>query len=260
MLLNGVVLGSCVESAYFALVNELHFIPTRKTPYLFYELSDIKIFGLSKKSEIWDKLNLMIGLLSKRIALEETSNIRVSEDIIRIAKGNITFKYQFDNIYIFDPTGIELENEIEYARPKTYRVLDDFELSVLGPRKYELAPLINDDNFAKELHFYCSDRVDGADYITYCVVESELTQEQLNSFDYSDSMVRFVVERHLSSIGVYGRLMKHYTSGKPKYRKPKVLHVKRVVEEKDNNTYRQTKNIKFLSLSLRELIEESTKR
>ena len=84
MLLKDVVLGSCIESAYFALVNELYFIPTRKVPYLFYEESDIEILGLSRKSEIWDKLNLMLGLLSKRIAFEDTSSIKIDENMIKI--------------------------------------------------------------------------------------------------------------------------------------------------------------------------------
>jgi len=259
MLLSGVVLGSSIESAYFALVNEYHFIPTRKTPHMFYEKSNIKVLGLSNKSEIWDKLNLMLGLLSKRISFEETSNIRVHDDMVRVVTGNVTFKYQFDRLYIFDPTDIQIDAEILETNPKTYRVFDDFELSVLGPKRYQLDPIIDGEDLGKQLHFYCSDRVDGADYITDCIVESELTQEQLNSFDYSDSIVRFIVERHLSSVGVYGRLMKYYESGKPKYRKPKVVHVKRIVQEKDNNIYQQTEHIKFLNLSLGRIIEESTK-
>lgn len=259
MLLSGVVLGSSIESAYFALVNEYHFIPTRKIPYMFYEKANMKVLGLSNKSEIWDKLNLMLGLLSKTISFEETSNIRIHDDMIRVTTGNVTFKYQFDRLYIFDPTGIQVDTEILETNPKTYHVFDDFELSVLGPKRYQLDPIINGADLGKHLHFYCSNRVDGADYITDCVVESELTQEQLNSFDYSDSIVRFIVERHLSSVGVYGRLMKYYESGKPKYRKPKVVHVKRIVQEKDNNIYQQTEHIKFLNLSLGQIIEESTK-
>ena len=142
--------------------------------------------------------------------------------------------------------------------PKTYRVIDDFELSVLGPKRYELDPLCYSTSLVKELHFYCSGRVDGSDYITDCVTESELTQEQINSIDYSDSMVRFVVERHLTSLGVYGRLMKYYDSGKPKYRKPKVVHAKRLAYEKDNNLYKDSDKIVFLDKSLGEIIEEST--
>ena len=260
MLLKGIVIGSSIEAAYYSLVNDLYFMPTKKIAPMFYERSPIKLFGLTKRSEIWDKINLMLGLLSKRIHSVEQSNIRVIDDVVRISSGNVTFKYQFENLYVFDPTGIQFENEIEVVNPKTYKVYDDFELSTLGPKRRQLDPITGQCGFVKEMHFYCSGRVDGSDYITDCMVESELTHEQINSFDYSDSMIRFVVERHLTSIGVYGRLMKYYTSGKPKYRKPKVVHVKRLAFDVDNNKYKDGKKVVFLDKSLREIIEESTKR
>lgn len=260
MLLNKIVIGSSIESAYYALVNECYFIPTTRGPLMFYDHSEISLFGLKEKSKIWARLNLILGLISRRIAFEDVSKIRILDSEVRLSTGNSTFKYQFEKMFIFDPTKIQMDNEIEHHRPPTFRVLDDFELSTLGPKRHELKSTPSTTGFAKELHFYCSDRVDGADYITDCVVESELTRDQLNSFDYSGSMARFVVERHLTSIGVYGRLMKYYESGKPKYRKPKVTHVKRVSYEIDNNIYRDTAEVKFLSLSLGEVIEESTKR
>lgn len=260
MLLKGAVIGSSIQAAYYALVNEYCFIPSRKMPIMFYESPEVSLFGLNKAPDIWSRLNLMLGLLSKRIAFEDTSNIRVTDDIIKITTGNLTFKYHFERLFIFDPTGIQTESEIQKVRPRTFIVFDDFELSVLGPRRYELEPITKGSGFARELHFYCSGRVDGSDYITDCVMESELSYEELNSFDYSDSIARFVVERHLTSAEVYGRFMKYYNSGKPKYRKPKVVHVKRVSHEKDNNQYRDTEKVKFLDLSLRQIIEESTKR
>ena len=85
-----------------------------------------------------------------------------------------------------------------------------------------------------------------------------MTQDQLGSVEYSDSMIRFVVERHLVSVGVRGRFMKYYDSGTPKYRKPKVKHVKRISFEKDNNRYKDTEKIKFMNISLEEINEDST--
>ena len=129
----------------------------------------------------------------------------------------------------------------------------------MGEKRYNLKPIIRKAGFASRLHFYSSDRVDGSNFITDCVVQSQLTQDQLNSFDYSDTMARFVVERHLNSIGVYGRAMAKYKSGKIKYRKPKVSHMKRWVREQDNNVYEESESVKFLNLSLGKIIEKSTK-
>lgn len=260
MLLKDVVIGSSVEAAYYALVNEFHFIPTRKIPPMFYEETSISILGTKRASESWSKINLMLGLLSKKISSSSIPSIRISDHNLRFTIGITTFKYKFENIYIFDPTGIVFENEVLNAKNKTFIVYDDFELSSLGPKNSTLKSLSGNKNFCKHLHFYCSDRVDGANYITDCVVESELNIEQLKLFDYSDSMVRFFVIRHLTDIGVHGSLMGYYKNKSPKYRKPKVVHVKRLLVEKDNSTYKDTENVKFLNLSLEEIIEQSTKR
>jgi len=260
MLLTGVVIGSTVEAAYYALVNEYHFTTTRKTPPMFYERLDVSLFGKTSTAEAWTKLNIMLGLLSKRLPTKPNTSIRISDQQIRITSDNVTFKYNFDKMFLYDPSGIQLDNEIKQVKEKTFIVLDDFELSVLGPKRYSLPPITGSQGVCRELHFYSSDRVDGADYITDCVVESELTMDQLKSFDYSDSMIRFLVKRHLTSINVNGRLMKHYKNGNPKYRKPNVVHVKRLLQEKDNNIYKDTKHVKFMNPSLGEIIEQSTKR
>lgn len=260
MLLGTAVIGSTVEAAYYALVNDFYFISTRKTPPMFYKKLEHRIFDLENETEAWSKLNVMLALASKRVAFEDGFNVRVSENIIKFLTGNVSFKYKFEELHIFDTTGIQLENEQIETKPKTYVIFDDFELSVLGPKRYHLPSVSSKSGFIKELHFYSSNRVDGSDFITDCVVESELTHDQLNSFDYSDTMVRFYLERYLKSIGVHGRFMRLYKNGKAKYRKPKVVHVKREVYEKDNCTYRDTESIKFLNLSLGEIIEQSPKR
>lgn len=249
MLLDTVVIGSTLESAYYALINECYFVPNRQDVPIFYK----------ENVNSWSKLNIMLGLLSKRVAFEDEGTIRIVDNQLRISAQNKTYKYNFEECLIFDPTGIQFENEIGQTRPKTYTVYDDFELSIMGPKRYHLDSITGGSGFAKELHFYCSGRVDGSDYITDCVVESELTKNQLYDFEYSDSMVRFVVERHLKENGVNGRFMKYYNNGSPKYRKPKVIHKSRSVFERDNNSYVDTKSIKFINMSLEEIIEQSSK-
>ena len=249
MLLNKVVIGSTIEAAYYALLNDCYFVPNRQFAPIFYR----------ENTETWPKLNFMLGLLSKLISFEDIETIRLVDNQLKIISQNTTYKYSFETCFIFDPTAIQLDNNIVTTKPKTFLVLDDFELSTMGKHRFDIEPITGGGNFAREVHFYSSDRVDGASYITDCVVESELTQDQLSSFDYSDTMARFVVERHLTSVGIYGTFMEYYKSGKPKYRKPKVKHVKRLVYPKDNNIYADTESVKIINLSLEQIIEKSTK-
>jgi hypothetical protein len=256
MLLGQVVIGGSLESALYALVTDSYLIDRSPDPQLFYQKSEVPIFGLVSKSQIYAKIAFMLSLLGKRLPAKETDSIRVSENQLKIISGNTSFKYQFDSVVVFDPTGVDFDNKILISKEKTFQVIDDFELSVLGEKKTEIQSLSEDRDFVRQIHFYCSDRVDGANYITDCVAESELTQEQMYNFDYSDTMARFVVERHLQEVGVMGSFMNFYKNGTPKYRKPKVIHVKRIVKEKDNNLYEDSDTIKFVHFSVQEILDE----
>ena len=227
---------------------------------MFFRELEVPLLGMKIESDAWNKLNLILGLLSKRIAFEVPIKIKVSENTLKISDDNTVFKYNFQKLYVFDPTGVSLENKIFKANKKTYTILDDFELSTLGPKRYSLQSISKGNSYLKEMHFYSSDRVDGSDFITDCVVESELDENQIKMFDYSDTAIRFEVERHLQKIGVKGRFMKRYKSGKVKYRKPKVVHARRIIAERDNNIYESTKTVQVINPTLRQIIEESSKR
>ena len=256
MLLKKVVIGSSVEAAYYAFVNDAYFIPNRKDPPMFYRRLSVPILGFDFEPGAWSRLLLVLGLLGRLVEHEDTSTIRFDENTLKIAASNTTYKYEFEDCAVFDTTHLQLENKVRTARPKTFLVLDDFQLSMLGNKWESLPNMEKDLDFGGKLYYYISDRVDGAHFITDCVLESKLTHEQINSFDYSDSIARFVVSRHLKEIGINGQFMTHYQNGKPKYRKPRVKHVGRFVYEKDNNSYYNTKNVKIINKSLEETINE----
>lgn len=254
MLLDRVVIGSSVEAALYALLTDSYLVDRDLGPSLFYKKLSTPVLFSDSQAEVYTRITLMLALLGKRLPVNSQDSIRVRNEELRIISDNTTFKYPFGSMCVFDPTGVDFENEVENTADKTFLVIDDFELSVLGSKKESIQPIESGEGFVKELHFYCSDRVDGANYITDCVAESELTQEQLYLFDYSDTMVRFVVERHLQSLDIRGSFMNYYKNGTPKYRKPNVRHVKRLVREKDNNTYRDSEVIKFINLTIEEII------
>lgn len=234
MLLKTVVIGSNVESANFALINDYYFINVREYLQPFYEnISD------------WSRVILELGFSGKLLSYEECPRIRIEDNNIKISSDSKVYKYSFNTCYVLDPTRVNHENQILKPKNKVFLVLDDFELSQLGKVRSSIPDSSERSNFCRKILFYTSNRVDGANYITDCVVESLLTQESLNNFDYSDTMVKFVVERYLKSQGIRGVFMNLYKNGTPKYRKPLVKHVRRLVIEKDNNLYKDSETIKF---------------
>ena len=235
MLLESVVVGSTLEAAEFALASGHYFINVRKHLQPFYE-----------NIEAWVRITLELGLSGKLLSYDITPTVRIEDDIIKITSDSKVFKYKFGCCYVLDPVRVRHENQILKTKPKTFLVLDDFELSRLGEKRDGSIPnLKSNSDFARRMVFYTSDRVDGALYVTDCVVESLLTHENLNSFDYSDTMVRFAVERYLKSQDVNGIFMNLYKNGTPKYRKPTAKHVRRLVIENDNNEYKDSETVKF---------------
>ena len=69
-------------------------------------------------------------------------------------------------------------------------------------------------------------------------------------------MARFAVIRHLTSIGIHGNFMNLYKNGLPKYRKPKVVHKKRLVLEREQTIYENSERVKFLRLTIKEIFDE----
>lgn len=255
MLLERLVVGSCVNSALFSFLTDSYYLPTLKFGPLFYKSVPIKIFSTAREDYTWSRLLLLLSLSGRLLSYEEIQNIRLAERIVKISTRDGFFKYGFGKCAVFDPTSLDIENLPITASPEMYLVYDDFELSNLGGKHTFLDSKNSKGPLAKNIHYYTSDRVDGANYVTDCVVESQLTKQQIHSFDYSDTMARFAVERHLQEIGIKGSFMNFYKNGAPKYRKPKVFHKKRIVIEKDTNSYQNSQSIKFLNMSWKEILD-----
>lgn len=255
MFLERLVIGSNLESITYAFLSDSFFLPTSTGP-IFYERLKARILPSSRKDYTWSRLQTILALSGKLLNYEGINSIRVSEDDIKVSSSEGLYKYTFAHCDVFDPTGVSVSNEVKKHKESKYIVHDDFEISQLGGKHQHLEPKLTDDTLASEIHFYTSSRVDGANYVTDCVSESILNKEQINDVDYSDSMVRFSVLRHLESIDVHGNFMNFYKNGMPKFRKPKVVHKKRIIREKEETIYADSEKVKFSKLSMKEILDE----
>jgi len=256
MLLKRVVLGRSLESITYAFLNDCYFLPTAEFSPMFFDVSSMNILGNERKDFAWSRIQTIMALNGSLLNHEEINSIRVSENEIKISSRQGLNRYEFELCQIFETTGLEINNDIASSSEPSYLVYDDFELSNLGGKHKSIQSKLEPMPFAGKIHYYISNRVDGAHYITDCVSESTLSREQLNDFEYSDSMVRFAVERHLTFIGIHGNFMEYYKNGNPKYRKPKVVHRSRTVREVDRTTYKDSERVKFLKMSLKEIFDE----
>lgn len=258
MLLRSLTIGSSVESLAYAYLNDNYFLPTLTFGPIFYEKMPVSLLANERKDFTWSRLQLMMSLSGKLLNYQNISSIKIQENEIKISSSDGFFKYQFGTCNVFDPTGVKLENQIKKRKEPVFTVYDDFELSNLGAKHSFLSPKETLDVLAGKIHYYISDRVDGANYVTDCVAESVLNEEQVRGVDYSDSIVRFAVSRHLTSLGIHGTFMNYYKNGEPKYRRPKIVHRNRTVIRQEKNKYIDSESVKFLDLSLKEILDASS--
>lgn len=257
MLLNTIVVGSCLQSATYALLKDAFYLDTCILGPMFYENLKLKFLGFDRADKTKSRILLSLSLQGKLLSYTEQPKIKITDDTIKISDGSRVFKYSFNLCEIFDPYSVDFENDAKIILPQKFKVFDDFELSNLGSKHKYLKPKhLAAPGPAHKIIFYTSDRVHGAKYVTDCVVESVLSREQLNKVEFSDSMIRFYVERHLSNLGIHGTFMNFYKNGSPKYRRPKVIHRGRFVVPTDESIYCDSEKVKFKSLSLEEVFNE----
>ena len=99
------------------------------------------------------------------------------------------------------------------------------------------------DDFVHEIHFFKPDRVSTAAHRDMAVV-SYLSDEELSTFEYSDTMVRFKLEFLLKS-HVLGAKNGLDNLGNPRYHKPKLYPYQRDVREQSSVLYEDSESVIF---------------
>jgi len=256
MFLDKVVIGNTIESLFYALKTDSYIVYNRKKPHLFYRELPFSILGESREPKAISRLLLSMSLLGKVIQFEGIESIRMSDHSLKIYANNQVYDYQYELCEVFDSTGVTHERDILQPNQPMYHVIDDFELRNIGRSVKNVPSMYQGEQFVSSMHFYTSDRVDGANFITDCVTDSYLTTSQLQDFEYSDSIIKFVVERYLRSVGVNGTVAGINKNGTTKFRRPVVKHVKRLVFEEDRNIYKDSESVRFVNKTLLEIVNE----
>ena len=110
-------------------------------------------------------------------------------------------KLRFLDLHVFDTTNVQ-GLPFEDFKIEKYRVFDWF--AVRSGMKHEFEHIEGDSDFAKNVYFYLSPRIDGNKYKKDMVVESLMTEEQIRDVDYSDSIVRLKVLNMMKEAGIKG--------------------------------------------------------
>ena len=192
---DNVVIGKSLEAILFSYYSGYPIVLTStKSPYPFEDLKfELPNFFCRKKNEIWSLLLFEISLKGLSPFGADVTSIRVQENKMAIFLDQTKkINVSFERCFIFDNENISCGNNILSKEKPHYRVLDWF--NVRSGASHDLEEIITPDEFVKEIYFYKSSRIDGDRNLKDLVAVSFLDAEQLNNFEYSDTMARFKIE------------------------------------------------------------------
>ena len=213
------VIGSCIESVRFAHENKFFLIKNVDPAYHSYE-------GVQEEwaAKVYDLYNI-----GKSPVIEQVTSIRVNpvQKSLKVFTEYNHVVIKYDNLHLFNMDNVcGLEEE---AKTKLigYRVLDWFDVRSMG--SHDLDEITLDDDFINNIRFFKTCRLDGNQPYKDLVCESFLTEKQLKSVDFTDTMARFKTLSILEERGL----------GKPKLElwKRDVYPIKETIYKEQNSIY-----------------------
>ena len=185
-----VVIGADLDAIEFAHDNKFFLIKNRSPHHHSYESTE----------NIWAEKSYELYNLGLTPFVDKVSNIRVipEEKLIKIITHKGAFTVQYEELHLFDTenvSGVSLKREVVH-----YRVIDWFDCK--GLYDLDFNEITTEDQFVNKIKLFKTLRIDGDQKYLDLLCESFLTEDQLKSFDYSDTMVRFKVADLLKKRGI----------------------------------------------------------
>ena len=185
-----VVIGADLDAIEFAHDNNFFLIKNRPPHHHSYENTE----------NIWAEKSYELYNLGLAPFVDKASSIRITpeEKLIKIITHKGAFTVQYEELHLFDTenvSGVSLKREVVH-----YRVIDWFDCKGLYDLDFD--EITTEDQFVNKIKLFKTLRIDGDQKYLDLLCESFLTEDQLKSFDYSDTMARFKVADLLKKHGI----------------------------------------------------------
>ena len=210
---------------HFSPTIDLSFLKIDSNTRTLNTFSEPVVVGL-QKTVLWERLLFLLSLDSKVPLSDLAKSMRVDNNSITcFNEYSKIAKIQFNQCFYFGDKNIKGMHTNKALAKQDYLCYDWVAFNRGG--KHEIDYIKTEDNFVKEIWFYPSDRIDGKTAIKDACIVSNLTQEQLSSFDYSETMARFKLVHEMESRGMKGKFNGYGPNGKPKYYKFRTTSIHR---------------------------------
>jgi len=213
-----------------------------------YELNGTdnkRIVGHSKL-KTWEHLSFILSLSGHLPLSDKVATIRIEDNnILKITTKKFrVVRIKFKKLTIFDDKNIE-GLHIPEKESGIFKVIDWLDVKSGMKHEYDFFETGND--FVKEIYFYPSLRFDGSVDRKDAVAVSYLKKYQLETFENSDTYVKFKALKLMKNAGIRGaRNGRDFNNPeKYKYYAVKVESRKREVFKLNRDTHKNKKDIYF---------------
>ena len=216
---NDIVIGATPTSILHAYNNMLPIIYIR--PRLSYEFEQASPSRLAQQQMLYK-----LSLAGKVPFGSSVSSIRLNEGIMTLSIGDTSAATaEFDKAIVYDEEGIIGLEHLPQDIENRYEVLDWF--SVRSGTQHPHDQIEADSDFVKCIHFYPSERIDGAPNKKDLVAVSTMTESQLESVEYTEVYVKFKVLEMMRKAKIKGPRNGFDQEGRIKYRPLRIESVAR---------------------------------
>lgn len=276
---DNIVIGSSLSAVVFAFNNQYPIFFTQpRRPFRFdylepdAEIGCVKLFPAPKEIKtfdgmmnigcpkylLWERLVFLLSLDGLVPLSDLCGNIREADRRVVCSNDySKIFEFNYGVCHYFGDdgsSGFVFEKKI--AKPK-FVCYDWIAFNRGG--KHDIDYINTGDSLAQEIWFYPSDRIDGNTAVKDACVVSVLNEEQVEHFDYSETMARFKMIHEMESRGMKGKFNGLGPNGKPKYYKFRTTSLHRQKHSMTDRYVPTTDSVKIMKQDEKALLAELPK-
>ena len=270
-----IVVGSSLRAVLFAALNDFPVFftkPEKPFEFDYFDPSiDLSSWGLHNELQLWTTPNGEKKTGQNKIALWEhvffvlglkgltpfsdfCSSLRIDDNTLTGYSEYAKLKsVDFGLCHYFDDHAtynlLPSDNT-----PKTYNVYDRF--AFIRGGKHHLDLIEDKDHFCNKIWFYPSPRLDGETLIKDACVLSILSDDQIDDFDFSETLVRLTTLQKMKDLGLRGPKNGRQADGSQRYRSFKAQAINRTKFLISSPLWIETDTIKVPQIAEADLVKD----
>lgn len=251
-----IVIGGGLSALLFSYYNNYPCIFSKPiVPFIldvYDEGYDFSFLGLrpgASKTIVWQRLITALSLGALLPMGDKVASMRIQENKLKASTHNSRLgRFEFEKLIIFDDKDIIGMPKVREQQIGKCRVIDWFHVRSGMEHDHDLFE--TKENFIQKVIFYPSERFGNQKSGRLrkdLVAISHLDEDQINDFDYSDTMAKFKITQMMKDAGIRGARNGRDTYNPKIYRyySPKIEAVEREIIRDVKNFYEKDERFEF---------------